>query len=518
MESEHHDYDITDVHSVYERNVSCFVCRRNFQPEVETDEAFDVMSICRDCKTSVFDDLGTTMSTPRDVHQRRQRGVRVRRQSSESVEDLFLQEFSQLINLARQNRETHLEGGSAQTVSSTSRDRSIRWRRTLSDNESDGLDQVDSLFAESDSNFSFGVYGGESDASVDGPSFLDREVFIHLDDESRIVTDIGIDPMHTGLDSWNSDDQDEDGEEWEDTNFDEEVTPEVDPSHQIRDASGSPVANRARVHWISQEDGFLPYPSIFSDLEESDLYIQSGDYLNGRGLEELLEHLAETDGSRRGAPPASSSFVENLPRVVFSEDHEKNGGLICAICKDPLLTGTQVSQLPCLHFYHPSCILPWLSSRNSCPLCRYELPTDDPDYEQGKRHLSSGPMELTEIRDEELPEEGSSTESSDSEVEEVSDLGLERQETMGSGEDDPSDPSHSSRGGAGGGWLLLAAAPIVGIVGAVLVLWLGKPLTRGGGSLRSHGGWGDQIPRVSSTNDSAQASGNGRNRRWWPFF
>ncbi|CAA6661895.1 unnamed protein product [Spirodela intermedia] len=477
MESEHHDYDITDVHSVYERNVSCFVCRRNFQPEVETDEAFDVMSICRDCKTSVFDDLGTTI---------------VRRQSSESVEDLFLQEFSQLINLARQNRETHLEGGTAQTVSSTSRDRSIRWRRTLSDNESDGLDQVDSLFAESDSNFSFGVYGGESDASVDGPSFLDREVFIHLDDESRIVTDIGIDPMHTGLDPWNSDDQDEDGEEWEDTNFDEEVTPEVDPSHQIRDASGSPVANRARVHWISQEDGFLPYPSIFSDLEESDLYIQSGDYLNGRGLEE--------------GPPASSSFVENLPRVVFSEDHEKNGGLICAICKDPLLTGTQVSQLPCLHFYHPSCILPWLSSRNSCPLCRYELPTDDPDYEQGKRHLSSGPMELTEIRDEELPRK------------EVSDLGLERQETMGSGEDDPSDPRHSSRGGAGGGWLLLAAAPIVGIVGAVLVLWLGKPLTRGGGSLRSHGGWGDQIPRVSSTNDSAQASGNGRNRRWWPFF
>lgn len=518
MEAEHHDHDITDLHSVYESNVNCIVCRRNFQPEVETNEAFDAICMCRDCKTIVFDDLGT-ISTPRDGHQRRRRGVRARHQSAESVEDLFLQEFSQLINLARQNRGTHLEGGRARTVRSTSRDRSMRWRGALSDNESDGFDQMDSLFAESDSNFSFGVYGGESDASFDGPGFLDREVFIHLDEESQIVTDIDIDPMHTGLDPWNSDDQDEDGEEWEDANFDEEVTQEVDLAHQIRDGDESPVADRARVRWMAQEDGLLRHPSIFPDLEESDLYIQSGDYLNGSGLEELLEHLAETDSSRRGAPPASSSFVENLPRMIFSEDQEKNGSSsLCAICKDPLLTGAQVSRLPCLHLYHPACILPWLSSRNSCPLCRYELPTDDPEYERGKRHLGSSRIELSEIRDQELPEQGSSRESSDSEMEEVNELGHGREQSLGSGEDGPTDPGRPSRGSAGGGWLLLAAAPIVGIVGAVLVLWLGKPLA-GGGRLRSHGGWGDRIPQASSsTNDSAPASGNGRSRRWWPFF
>ncbi|CAI8601719.1 unnamed protein product [Vicia faba] len=160
--------------------------------------------------------------------------------------------------------------------------------------------------------------------------------------------------------------------------------------HRIRD-----LATRTR----SMQNRILDWAEILMGLEdnsiefrlqgpESERYVGNPeDYVDAADYEALLQTLAESDGSgRRGAPPASKSAVEGLPTVKIALESEV---VACAVCKDMLGVGDMAKRLPCGHEYHGDCIVPWLTSRNSCPVCRFELPTDDKEYEE-ERASGSG--------------------------------------------------------------------------------------------------------------------------------
>ncbi|VAI86110.1 unnamed protein product [Triticum turgidum subsp. durum] len=82
-------------------------------------------------------------------------------------------------------------------------------------------------------------------------------------------------------------------------------------------------------------------------------------------------------------PPAARSAVKALPSAILAAGEEGEGEE-CSVCKDGVVAGERVKMMPCSHRYHEDCILPWLEVRNSCPLCRFELPTDNPKYETWK--------------------------------------------------------------------------------------------------------------------------------------
>lgn len=96
------------------------------------------------------------------------------------------------------------------------------------------------------------------------------------------------------------------------------------------------------------------------------------------GYEMLVGQFAGTEAQK---PPASKAVVEGLAVVVVTKDDVDNDDLLCAVCKDDMGIGEKAKILPCLHKYHGGCIDPWLGMRNTCPVCRFELPTDDPEYE-----------------------------------------------------------------------------------------------------------------------------------------
>jgi E3 ubiquitin-protein ligase RNF181 len=102
-------------------------------------------------------------------------------------------------------------------------------------------------------------------------------------------------------------------------------------------------------------------------------------YLQQSGYDELMNMELTPKGL---PPPASKELVKSLKSRLVTCDDDK-----CPICLLPNenLTGQKFLQLPCNHEFHDTCILPWLEKTNSCPMCRQEMKTDDPDYEESKR-------------------------------------------------------------------------------------------------------------------------------------
>ncbi|XP_020585814.1 probable E3 ubiquitin-protein ligase RHC2A [Phalaenopsis equestris] len=104
-------------------------------------------------------------------------------------------------------------------------------------------------------------------------------------------------------------------------------------------------------------------------------------FLMGSGLDQLLDQLTQIENGRVGGgrsndnTPASKVAIESLPTVTITETHIVMDSY-CAVCTEALELGDEAQEMPCKHIFHKDCILPWLSLRNSCPVCRHELPAD----------------------------------------------------------------------------------------------------------------------------------------------
>ncbi|XP_018855453.1 E3 ubiquitin-protein ligase RDUF2-like [Juglans regia] len=112
--------------------------------------------------------------------------------------------------------------------------------------------------------------------------------------------------------------------------------------------------------------GLRPLPATMSE------------FLMGSGFERLLEQLAQLEVTGLGRPenpPASKAAIESLPTIEIVDSHVGSESH-CAVCKEAFELGVEAREMPCKHIYHSDCILPWLSLRNSCPVCRHELPSE----------------------------------------------------------------------------------------------------------------------------------------------
>lgn len=108
--------------------------------------------------------------------------------------------------------------------------------------------------------------------------------------------------------------------------------------------------------------GESPFPRQFSSF---------------RDIDNVLAELFENAEARRH--PTAKSVMQELPRVPV----DKSKHTTCPVCFDDFEEGF-VLEMPCHHYFHEDCLVPWLEEHNTCPVCRHTLPTENTENGQGR--------------------------------------------------------------------------------------------------------------------------------------
>ncbi|KAK7302443.1 hypothetical protein RJT34_13333 [Clitoria ternatea] len=143
----------------------------------------------------------------------------------------------------------------------------------------------------------------------------------------------------------------------------------LDPSLRRQN---NPLNSTPTSQWETENDEDSANPQAWITLR----FVRPGENLvpqtNDTPLDDLIDRVDTQNNNRPGPPPATSSAIAALPMVKVTHEHLATD-LNCPICKDEFQLDMEVRELPCKHFYHSDCVIPWLLMHNTCPVCRYEL-------------------------------------------------------------------------------------------------------------------------------------------------
>ena len=100
--------------------------------------------------------------------------------------------------------------------------------------------------------------------------------------------------------------------------------------------------------------------------------------------------ITNMQNQHQGNPPAANTAIEKLKHFKMEKKYckkdDKDPNKLefpeCSICLTEVNEGEDTILLPCGHMFHDACVTKWLKIHNTCPLCRFELPTDDAEYER----------------------------------------------------------------------------------------------------------------------------------------
>merc|ERR1719174_2533503 len=122
----------------------------------------------------------------------------------------------------------------------------------------------------------------------------------------------------------------------------------------------------------------------------------------------MVERSMQEQGMSSATPAASQNALSAQPVVVVTkEDLQDSTNSRCSVCFEEYQAGMEATRMFCGHLFCTSCIQEWLQKANSCPVCRFELATDNEAYEAGRKErmqervarLREGELRSMHVRD-----------------------------------------------------------------------------------------------------------------------
>lgn len=93
-------------------------------------------------------------------------------------------------------------------------------------------------------------------------------------------------------------------------------------------------------------------------------------------FDRIMTQLMEQHNESGAPPPASEAAIKSLAKKkVDKEMLGSEGQAECSICMDNVELGTDVTVLPCNHWFHGDCVTAWLKEHDTCPHCRKSIST-----------------------------------------------------------------------------------------------------------------------------------------------
>ncbi|KAL1923669.1 uncharacterized protein VTP21DRAFT_8649 [Calcarisporiella thermophila] len=143
----------------------------------------------------------------------------------------------------------------------------------------------------------------------------------------------------------------------------------------------------------STDDGRTPLISFTTFLEHlvdiANVVGNRRDYVwSQEELDSIITQLMEQTADRNRPPPASDDVIERLPRSKITKEQAEKGQE-CSVCKEEYQEGDSIIELPCKHFFHEDCVLPWLKTSGTCCICRFSLVGHPNTSRQPARRQSS---------------------------------------------------------------------------------------------------------------------------------